>query len=101
VPVYCATKAAIHSFSLSLRHQLREMGIKVFEIIPPIVDTELHQGARERRGEHDRGIRPVEIAQATLRALEADEYEFAVGRAESLRTGARNEPERLFRMMNS
>ena len=31
VPVYCATKAAIHSFSLSLRHQLRETSIKVFE----------------------------------------------------------------------
>jgi len=40
MPVYCATKAAIHSLTLSLRHQLRNTGIKVFEIIPPAVDTE-------------------------------------------------------------
>jgi uncharacterized oxidoreductase len=100
VPVYCATKAAIHSFSLSLRHQLKETSIKVFEIIPPIVDTELHKGPRERRGQRDRGLKPEEIALATLRALGADDYELAVGRAQSLRMGARSDPERLFQMMN-
>jgi len=100
VPVYCATKAAIHSFSLSLRHQLKETSIKVFEIIPPIVDTELHKGERERRGQKDRGIKPKEVALATLQALETDDYELAVGRAKSLRTGARDDPDGLFRMMN-
>jgi len=69
VPLYCATKAAMHSFSLSLRHQLKETSIKVFEIIPPIVDTDLHKGARERRGQEDRGIKPEEVALAILRAL--------------------------------
>jgi uncharacterized oxidoreductase len=49
MPVYCATKAAVHSFSLSLRHQLKNTTIKVFEVIPPIVDTELDKGARDRR----------------------------------------------------
>ena len=100
VPVYCATKAALHSFSLSLRHQLKETTIKVFEIIPPIVDTDLHQGARERKGQEDRGIKPEEVALATLHALEENDYELAVGRAESLRMGARTDPERFFRMMN-
>jgi uncharacterized oxidoreductase len=32
LPVYCATKAAIHSFSLSLQHQLRKTNVKVFEV---------------------------------------------------------------------
>ena len=41
MPVYCATKAAMHSFSVSLRHQLKKTSVKVFEIIPPAVETEL------------------------------------------------------------
>ncbi len=100
VPVYCATKAAIHSFSLSLRHQLRQTTVKVFEIIPPIVDTELDKGARQDRGQEDRGIKPEEVAQATWRALATNEYEPAVGQVQGLRMGARNDPDRLFQMMN-
>src|SRR5208337_5566764 len=41
MPIYCATKAAIHSFTTSLRHQLRNTSVKVFETVPPTTDTEL------------------------------------------------------------
>jgi uncharacterized oxidoreductase len=101
MPVYCATKAAIHSFSLSLRHQLRDTSIKVFEIIPPTVDTELDRGARDRRGQADRGIKPAEVAEATLKALTEDEFEAAVGGAQFLRMGARRDPEGVFHTINS
>jgi len=40
-PTYCATKAAIHSYSQSLRHQLRDSGVEVLELIPPYVATDL------------------------------------------------------------
>jgi uncharacterized oxidoreductase len=100
MPVYCATKAAIHSFTLSLRHQLRDTSVKVFEVIPPTVDTELDKGARAQRGQEDRGIPPVEVAKATLKAVENDQYEVPVGMAENLRTGARTNPEQVFQNMN-
>ena len=65
-PVYSATKAAIHSFSVSLRHQLRNTSVKVFEIIPPIVDTDLDKGERKARGQAIRGIPPEEVAQGVI-----------------------------------
>jgi uncharacterized oxidoreductase len=100
MPVYCATKAALHSFSWTLRHQLRSTSIKVFEVIPPTTDTELDKGARARRQQNDRGIPPSEVAQAMLKGMERDEFEIVVGMAEGLRKGSRENPEELFRNMN-
>ncbi|MBK7357685.1 MAG: SDR family NAD(P)-dependent oxidoreductase [Saprospiraceae bacterium] len=41
VPVYCATKASLHSFTLSLRHMLKDKNIEVIEMIPPALNTDL------------------------------------------------------------
>lgn len=46
-PVYCATKAFVHSFTMNLRSQLANdestKHIKVIEIVPPMVNTDLHR----------------------------------------------------------
>jgi len=99
-PVYSATKAAVHSFSVSLRHQLRNTRVKVFEIIPPIVDTDLDNGERKARGQTNRGIPPSEVAKASLLAIEADVYEVAIGMAQGLKAGAKNNFDEIFTNMN-
>ncbi|MFD2570072.1 SDR family oxidoreductase [Spirosoma soli] len=96
VPVYCATKAALHSFTLSLRYQLRHTSVKVFEVVPPIVNTELGGTGRDERGQQDRGIPPSDVAQETLAGLQADTPEILVGMAQNLY----NQREKLFPMIN-
>ena len=96
MPVYCATKAAVHSLSLSLRRQMRDLGITVYEIAPPAVDSEL---GRERwpKGQSSHGGMPVaEFVEAMLKALEADLHEAAIGQAE----GMKAKREALFEAMN-
>jgi uncharacterized oxidoreductase len=48
-PTYCATKAAIHSWTQSLRFQLRKSTTEVLELIPPYVATDLMDGASDPR----------------------------------------------------
>lgn len=48
-PTYCATKAAIHSYTQSLRYQLRRSSTEVLEIIPPYVATDLLNNASDPR----------------------------------------------------
>jgi uncharacterized oxidoreductase len=83
VPVYCATKAAIHSLSLTMRHQLRETSVRVFEIAPPMVATEL-SGSRRRPDGDETIMSAEEVAMGILEALEQDNYEVALGPAANL-----------------
>lgn len=95
MPVYCATKAALHSWTMSLRHQLRDTPVRVFEVIPPIVASEL--GAGHRPPEMNRTAMPAAACAAdTLKALESDEFEAPIGGAAELRA----KREALFPFMN-
>jgi len=101
MPVYCATKAGIHMFTVSLRHQLKDTSVKVFEVVPPAVDTELGKGTTgESEGEY-RGIPASEVADAVLKALQANEYEVVIGEAKGLVQGAKTDFKKAFQRLNS
>jgi uncharacterized oxidoreductase len=96
VPVYCATKAALHSFTLSLRHQLRATGIRVVELAPPIVDTGLGSGDRSQGTSSQRMMSAEEFAAEALAQWENGPDEILVGMA----ANSRKLGEALFDRMN-
>lgn len=95
MPTYCATKAALHSFTLSLRHQLRETPISVVEIIPPKVQTDLG-GV----GLHDDGAPLNDFVDHTWQQLGSGALEFGYGHSERNRTASREELEQVFHVLN-
>ena len=86
VPVYCATKAAVHSFWVSLRHQLKHTTVRVVELIPPWVDTNLDKGRRRTAGPTPMPL-PQFISEA-MEGLAGDAEEVPIGDAKFLRASA-------------
>jgi uncharacterized oxidoreductase len=106
-PVYCATKAAVHSFCLSIRRQLRDSGVKVIEIVPPYVATDLgHTLRRGPMGTPPPGSTPTpmpleEYIVALMEELADGAEEAAVGAAKRLLSASSGEAVRnIFAGMN-
>ncbi|HEV3410889.1 MAG TPA: SDR family NAD(P)-dependent oxidoreductase [Puia sp.] len=97
ISTYSATKAALRSYTLSLRHQLASTSdVKVFELMPPLVDTEFSDGIGGKNG-----IAPSVVADALAAALEKDQYEIRVAGTEDLYQLYRSSPESAFEALNS
>jgi uncharacterized oxidoreductase len=94
-PIYSATKAAMHSFTLSLRHQLADTSIEVVEIIPPAVNTDLGGP-----GLHTFGVPVGEFADAVMSGLQKGENEIAYGFAQQSSRASREELDAIFQRMN-
>ncbi len=94
-PIYSATKAALHSFTLSLRQQLASTGVRVLEIVPPAVNTDLG-GA----GLHTWAVPVDEFADSIMARLAAGEEEVGFGTSESIRQASRAELDARFKQMN-
>ncbi|WP_159881488.1 SDR family oxidoreductase [Paenibacillus puerhi] len=78
-PVYCGTKAGLHLFTKALRYQLEGTGIRVFEVIPPIVDTDMTLG--RGRGK----ISPEVLADQFWTSYRHDRLEVAIGKVKLLK----------------
>jgi uncharacterized oxidoreductase len=71
-PIYSATKAAVHTYSLVLRQQLKDTSVRVIEIVPPMVDTSLNKAGRDRAHLKFRGISLSEYIPTVITGLEND-----------------------------
>ena len=94
-PIYSATKAALHSFTVAARYAFRTKGIEVIEIIPPAVETELGGVGRHA------GTTPLsEFVDAVMRQLEEQKPEVTYGFSAKASQASRTEIEDILRRMN-
>ncbi len=101
MPVYSASKAGMHAWSMAIRLQLAKVGIKVFEIVPPAVDTNLNPEGRARRGNFRAGLEPEQFVSAVMIALGQDVFEIGYGMTAEFIHASRAELDRRFQHMNS
>jgi short-subunit dehydrogenase involved in D-alanine esterification of teichoic acids len=94
---YGASKAALHAYSQALRHTLAQRSaVRVFELMPPLVDTEFSAEI----GGH-RGIPAQQVAEEFLAALQQDAYEIHVGQTAELYQLFRADPAQAQALMNA
>ena len=88
VPIYSATKAAMHSFTLTMREQLDETNVEVIEILPPAVNTDLG-GV----GLHTLGAPLADFADTVYQGLKQGKNEVGYGGTEQRLTASKKEIE--------
>jgi uncharacterized oxidoreductase len=95
VPVYCASKAFLHSFSISLRYMLRSRDIEVIELIPPALNTDLGG-----KGIHDE-FPPIEgFIESSFEQLKQGKSTVTYGYSEAMIKAGPEEIEKAFARMN-
>ena len=96
IATYSASKAALHSYTQSLRYVLNQSSsVKVFELMPPLVNTEFSKDIGGASG-----IPPAQVAMELLRALRNDTYEIRVGTTEDIYQLYRSDPDGAFQAIN-
>ncbi|WP_461451866.1 SDR family oxidoreductase [Mucilaginibacter sp.] len=98
LPTYSASKFALRAYTQALRFSLKDVNpnVKVFELMPPLVDTEF---SAEIGGSN--GIPPAQVAEEFVRAVENDQYEIRVGFTAQFWDSFLKSPEEAFLMLNS
>jgi uncharacterized oxidoreductase len=92
-PFYAVAKTGLRAFTQSLRFQLEDSQIKVFEVVPPMVDTALNKSAGAK-------MTPQQVAVETLEGIERDRFEIQVERSKILALVSRIAPDFALSFIN-
>jgi uncharacterized oxidoreductase len=95
VPVYSATKAFFHSFTLSARYQLKSRDIEVIEMIPPALNTDLGG-----KGLHNAAPPVIDFINSIFEQLKEGKTELTFGSSESRAKANREEIKEYFALLN-
>jgi len=94
-PVYSATKAFFHSFTLSLRYLLKPKGIEVIEVIPPALNTDLGG-----KGLHDQAPPVSDFIKAIFEQLQQGKTELTFGFSEAMAKASQEDLQKAFARLN-
>ena len=104
MPIYCATKAGLHTFTMCLRSQLSDTDIKVFEVLPPAVESELNMKGRAKRaakGDHSMPMMKAdEFVPIVMKGIANDELEIFSPMQQNLKMATRTDIDKIFERMN-
>ena len=78
-PVYCSSKAGLHNFSKALRYHVEKSNVRVFDIIPPLVDTPMTEGRGSGK------MSPEKLVDEFMKNFKRNKYESYIGKAKLLR----------------
>jgi uncharacterized oxidoreductase len=99
IPVYSATKAALQSFTISLRESLLKTKIKVFEALPPLVDTQMTEKLIGN-GKNMSKMSPQKCAENIIKGIEKNDFTIHIGSSKSLFWGSRFFPSFVQKQIN-
>jgi len=99
-PVYCATKAALHSFTQSLRVQLKNTNIKVIELAPPAIETPMIDEfeASEQKGMSIMHV--SKLVKIAIKGIGCGKLEIRPGQSNALKMMSRLTPSFALNMLN-
>ncbi len=94
-PVYSATKAGIHSWTKGLRRQLQSTNIHVFELMPPVVDTDMVAELKDFPK-----LSPQKLVDGFWKGFTKNQYEITPGQSSQLKLMSRLAPGFIFKALN-